>query len=488
MKVDPLPGQVPDGAPQGWPRTHGWDVLAIAAVVDPVVRTLPMEPGSFGIERRWRYCATDIADLALDRPNEEYPQNRAFWATLAATLAYLASIDAPVPHDLWRALLAEMASPGEWRDLDSDDYLSLSADSYEELWQAQKAALSQLRGVDVRESSSDTSDLRMIPRTTHRDVLQLANFWTLALIKAERKRPALGPDALDTLGLDGVRRRWNAVLADVDAHAMSGDPRDVYPRNHEFWSATAAVSVAITVIDTLPLGLHLAVARGMAERRNAGAHEIREATFDKTWTAQRDQLVKARGSDLREPLPGADGQAMQVPRTTNADILQLAAYWRSAWTKLEDAGKHGDVLSSASPVSLVDERTRWRAAMADVDKIARAGNPGDIYPKNDEFWRASRSLATTLGVFQQQPTPSQLLIDTPEDAEKSLPERLLELAKELPGQIADAAGAVAHAVNDIGREAGAGFFGGLGVPLLVGAGGLVVLWLLLRRNDPCEAE
>ena len=481
LKVDPLQGQMPGGAAQSWPRTHGWDVLAIAAVVDPVVRTLPMEPGSFGIERRWRHCATDIADLALDRPNDEYPQNRAFWATLAAIVAYLASIDAPVPDDLWRALLGEIANPGEWRDLDSDDYLHLSADSYEELWQAQKAVLSQLRGIDVRESD-DATDLRMIPRTTHRDVLQLANFWTLALIKAEGKGRALGPDALATLGLDGVRRRWHAVLADIDAHAVGGDPRDIYPRNHEFWSATAAVSVAITVIDTLPLGLHLAVARGMAGRRNARTHEIKETTFDKTWTAQRDQLAKARGSDLREPPPGADGQAMQVPRTTNADILQLAAYWQGAWTKLEDAGKRGDGLSG-----LADERARWQAAMVDVDKIAKAGNSGDVYPKNDAFWRASRSLANTLGAFHRQPPLSQLLIDTPE-AEKSLSERLLEFAKELPGQIADAAGAVAHAVNDIGREAGSGFFGGLGVPLLVGAGGLLALWLLLRRTDPCEVE
>ena len=130
------------------------------------------------------------------------------------------------------------------------------------------------------------------------------------------------------------------MLADIDAHVMGGDPRDIYSKNHEFWSATAAMSVAITVIDTLPLGLHLVVARGMAGHRNARTHEVKETTFERTWIAQRDQLAKVRGSDVREP-PPADGQAMQVPRTTNADILQLAGYWQGAWTKLEDAWKRG---------------------------------------------------------------------------------------------------------------------------------------------------
>jgi hypothetical protein len=121
--------------------------------------------------------------------------------------------------------------------------------------------------------------------------------------------------------------------------------------------------------------------------------------------------------------------------------------------------------------------------MTDVDKLAKAGKPGDVYPKNTEFWRASLSLATTLGVFGQQPAPSQLLLDSPEDSSKSLPERLLDAAKDLPAQIADAAGAIAHAVGGLGREAGAGFFDGLAGPLIVGAGGLVALWLLLRHND-----
>lgn len=485
MNVDATPGQMPDGPTQGWPRTRGSDVLAIAAVVDPVVRTLPMELGSFGIERRWRDGASDLADFALDQPAREYIENRTFWATLAATLAYLASIDAPVPHDLWRALLAEIANPGTSRDLVSDDYIHLAAYSYDELWRVQKATLSELRGVDSREPYADTSVPRWtVPRTTNADVLQLATFWSLALIKVEHQQHAIAPEVVATLGLSGVKRRWHAVLADVDAYAKTGDPRDVYPKNHEFWRATASVSVTISPLDDLPLSLDLTVSGRVPERRNARTYEVKETTFDKTWAAQHDQMAKLRGFDLRQPPLGAVDHPMQAPRATNADILQLATYWNTAWTKLEDAWKRGDIVDRVdNPGGLQDDRARWQAAMTDVDKLAKAGKPGDVYPKNTEFWRASLALATTLGVFGQQPAPSQLLLDSPEDSSKSLPERLLDAAKDLPAQIADAAGAIAHAVGGLGREAGAGFFDGLAGPLIVGAGGLVALWLLLRHND-----
>jgi hypothetical protein len=306
------------------------------------------------------------------------------------------------------------------------------------------------------------------------------------LIKIESKRLSLAPDVLATLGLDGVQRRWHAVLADLDAHALNADPREVYAKNPAFWRATAAVSVAISAIDDMPLSLDLAVSGGRPERRNARTVEIKESTFDKTWTAQHDQLVKARGADVREPPPGVVGAPMHVPRTTYADVRQLATYWQDALTAVDDPGRHGDALHRiATPAGLAEERTRWQAVMADIDQLVKA-NPSDVYAKNHEFWRASQSLATTLGRIHPRPVPpSKLTLDVPEEG---LGDRLLDFVKDLPGQIADAAGAVADAVGTLGRDAGAGFFEGLGVPLLIGAGGLVALWLLLRRPDRREAE
>jgi hypothetical protein len=53
--------------------------------------------------------------------------------------------------------------------------------------------------------------------------------------------------------------------------------------------------------------------------------------------------------------------------------------------------------------------------------------------------------------------------------------------KALPGRIASVADAVGHAV-------GARLFSSFGIPLLVGGGVLLGLFLLLRNCDPHEAE
>lgn len=170
-----------------WPRTRGSDVLAIASVVDPAVRALPPEPGSSGIQRRWRYCASDLAYLTVDRLTHEYAQNRTFWARLTATLAHLATVDAPVPNELWSALLAEIERTDEELEPSGDRRIHFTADSYDELWRLQKARLAELRGEDIHGPSRSTDLRYTLPRTTNRDILQLATLWSLALIKAEPK-------------------------------------------------------------------------------------------------------------------------------------------------------------------------------------------------------------------------------------------------------------------------------------------------------------
>jgi hypothetical protein len=254
------PGVLGYGTLPEWPRTRGADVLAIAAMVDPALRALPLQPGGYGIERLWQSCMIDLEFFALDRLTREYVHNRAFWSTLAATLAYLGSIHASPPSAAaWRAVLVELATAGPHRNgPTSDNNLHLTARTYDELWSAQKAALVKLRGADVREPSADMTGVRMaIPRTTNADILQLATYWTKALIKLEAKRLMGG--VVNAMGLDREKRRWQAALADVDKYAKTGTPSDVYPRNHELWRASGTLSITIAAIDEEPAPLDLIV-------------------------------------------------------------------------------------------------------------------------------------------------------------------------------------------------------------------------------------
>lgn len=62
----------------------------------------------------------------------------------------------------------------------------------------------------------------------------------------------------------------------------------------------------------------------------------------------------------------------------------------------------------------------------------------------------------------------------------------IDVRRDLPGRIAGAAGAVAKAVGDVAREAGAGLLSGMGKPLQIGGGVLVGLLLLFRSGRARE--
>lgn len=471
-----LPGHVLSQTLRQWPRTRGADVVAIAAVIDPVLRTAPLESGGYGIERKWRRCASDLADVALRDPAREYRHNRTFWSTLASAAAYLATVDVPVPEAMWPALLAEVASAEPHRtSAVADEPLHLTAYSYDELWQAQKTTLTKLRGADVRDPPLKVIGGRMtIPRTTNADVLQLATYWTHALAEADLKRRDMAPsgDALHAGGLDGEIRRWRAVLADVDTSATARDPAAIYPKNEEFWRASASVSVTIAVIDEAPppfeMRLDTLAQQPNTERRNATYPG--EGSFETMWDKQHNDFVNARGFDTREALPGQGGRPMKIPRTLNAEIVKLADYWNAAWKKLED--RRGIFGNLPTEIGLDSLKKRWQEVMKDVSEIAASGKGEEVYPKNHEFWRETFELAQTLDLFNELPTKFDIAID---------------VAKGVPDRIAHVVGDVARVVGNAAHEAGKGLLSSLGTPLLIGGGVVLGLVLLLRRNNHREA-
>jgi hypothetical protein len=99
--IGELPGHTLYQSLRQWPRTCGADVVAIAAVIDPVLRAAPIETGGHGVERKWRRCTRELADAALGELTREYHHNREFWSAVASIAVYLASVDEPVPEDMW---------------------------------------------------------------------------------------------------------------------------------------------------------------------------------------------------------------------------------------------------------------------------------------------------------------------------------------------------------------------------------------------------
>ena len=106
-------------------------------------------------------------------------------------------------------------------------------------------------------------------------------------------------------------------------------------------------------------------------------------SLDKLYLAQRDYLAKLRGFDRLAPEADMNGGVMPVPRSTNAEVIKLAEFWSRMLTlqKAKNESGYDTVLA------------RWRAVLADVEKLAHGAEPSAVYPKNHAFWRAAHKPA-----------------------------------------------------------------------------------------------
>src|ERR1051325_3854133 len=96
-----LPGHTLPPSLRRWPRTCGADVVAIAAVIHPVLCNAPLETGGHGVEHKWRRCMHKLEETELHESVRESRHNREFWPPLASIAASLASVDEPVPDAMW---------------------------------------------------------------------------------------------------------------------------------------------------------------------------------------------------------------------------------------------------------------------------------------------------------------------------------------------------------------------------------------------------
>lgn len=198
-------------------------------------------------------------------------------------------------------------------------------------------------------------------------------------------------------------------------------------------------------------------------------------TFDDLFIAQLKYLTALRGTERMKPEPGMTGAEKPIPRTTNADVVLLADYWS------KQLGSVKQVMGHAGIVKM------WKAALADVDQLARKGDPKAVYAKNNGFWRALQQTAIQVAVADEGPTKWDLAIDSLKDSVKNIGDNVAVGAKTVATGAADLASDIAHGVGKVANQAGKGLFAGFGTPLLIG-GGLLGLFLISRARSKGDKE
>ena len=195
-------------------------------------------------------------------------------------------------------------------------------------------------------------------------------------------------------------------------------------------------------------------------------------TFDDLYKAQLFYLAAERGSDQLEPEPGMGGGRRLVPRTTNADVVVLADYWSDQLDRVKR------VFGAAG----VEER--WATARADVDALARTGAPTATYPNNNRFWRLLQQAAVHVAVADEAPSKADLMLDALRDSLIALPNRIVSGVQAAGAAVADVASGAARAAGGAAGSFGRAMLGPLGIPVLVGGGALVALYLVTRKPSP----
>jgi hypothetical protein len=300
------------------------------------------------------------------------------------------------------------------------------------------------------------------PRTTGADVISIA-----ALVN-----PAVRQHATP-----GVLRRWVATCADLQHDALPS-AQDTYPENRSFWASLESTVIYLDDIAVAPPSAALwdALIAEVGARRNVGpttdgpiAHFDNIKTYDDLYNSQLKFLKEKRGTDARDQPPGHSGGTRDIPRTTNADVLQLATYWSNELAKVKHVFGHDGVVA------------RWTPVVDDVDKLAKPGKPDEVYAKNNEFWREMQQVAIQIAVADEAPSKWDMVVDSVKDSIVHLPQNLGVAASKGAELIESAA----HAVGKVANEAGKGLFSGLGAPVLIGAG-LIGLFLISRNRSHHE--
>ncbi|MFT3697694.1 MAG: hypothetical protein QM831_31435 [Kofleriaceae bacterium] len=307
------------------------------------------------------------------------------------------------------------------------------------------------RAIDTR--GEDKLDDSRWPRTNGADALAIF---------------ALYDDAVMEEGSAGLVERWERARQKLEL-ALLG-LRDCYAENRDLWSLIADASVYLD-----DLGIESpkdeswnALLDELAVLRN-GSFEVpfgpfpEAKTHDDIYLAQYKFLREHRGEDTLAAPTGVNGFPKPIPRTTNADILQLSSYWQ------QQLDRSPRVFGTDSIVAA------WQRAMTDV-LAAKAAPPDAVYAKNNEFWRTLGQTEVHIAAAKEVPTSWDIAKASLAFGVTNLPHTLATTASKAE----DALSTVVHGAAGVVADVGGAIAKGFKTPLLIGAG-VVGLWWLLRK-------
>jgi hypothetical protein len=441
-----------DGPTATFPNTTADDTFVLSAVFDVAVH----DHAAGAVVSRW----ITETDLLAGEPEDclgPYVGNRSFWETVAITVIELDRVHAPLPE---RSLIEDAmkqldaAPPARAEGVRNAASGTQLVTEFTELsWKAM--ALRQfeffraLRG----DSTGGNSCMPATPATCNSDVIALAIYWTDQLTR-------IGEHASDTYHRL-VYSCWREVMEQVERYGRHGHPQATYPLNAEFWTALLLLTTQSDGCNATPTPWTFHGTAAVQPPRNAPAVGTGPTlkfpparTWDEAAKMQRDTLAELRGEDA------VTGRLIgRVPRTTVADVRQLAAYWQNGLAKLGEPHE--------ADISHRRVLERWKAAVAEVDRIPLDVDPSSVYARNVDFWEALMTVAIQIAVTAEAPTRWEL-------AKEATRRAILDL----PTTLKTAAGDVVSAV--------------LKRPLIyagVGLGGLALILLLTRpRRSESQRE
>ncbi|MEP6990415.1 MAG: hypothetical protein ABJA80_05740 [bacterium] len=225
-----------------YPRTTNVDVMMMAAIFDPFVRTY----GSDGLELRWRELRDELARALLADPHDTYARNALFWSTLESAIVYFdeRAIEPPATA-LWDGLVVQLRTSPERRNAGPQGdgpFEHFEAKTFDDLYLAQYQYLRDLRGADTSPPEAGTMGFpKPIPRSTNADVLALTKYWTAQLASVPK-----------VFGHEAVEKKWKETADTVAATATKADPNAVYPHNNAFWRVLGTTTTHIATADEAP--------------------------------------------------------------------------------------------------------------------------------------------------------------------------------------------------------------------------------------------